>query len=527
MSSAPNHGNAFTLGKGALVSRLFGFVRDMAIAALVGSGWTADALLLALRVPNFARSLLAEGAFAYVLVPAYRELGAPDGERARSFGRSVTCALVCLFGLVALCGAFFSEQFALFLAPGFAARPDVLRLAAGFVGVCLFSLPLVAAAAVSSAALMAKGRFQRPAYASAVFNLTIITAAGAAFFLFGAKDGRVPFALCMGVVAAGAVQWGYLAAPFGGGMRQKLFRTGTIGLKDPAVTRSLRALPGSVAGVGGHLLNAFIASVLASFLAEGSISALHYAERLVGFPLGIIGASMGLAALPDLSRLARAHVAGKNNNAPDTGPSDFTARLVATIRITLFFAMPAAVGTACLAEPLTAAVFGRGAFDQAALARTSAVLLAFVAGLPALAAIRPLLAGLAALGEGKTPARATLAGAAATALFGTLLLPLGAPWGPACATSLAAWVNAAILARALALRGARPLPGFFWSLKVLAACALMAACVLWAASFFPSTAGKAATVPLGVAAYFIAARILRLEEAALFRPAIQALLRKK
>ncbi len=86
-------GNALTLGKGTLASRLLGFVRDAAMAALLGSGWMADALLLAFRLPNFARALLADGAFAYTLVPAYRSLRNQNPERAWTFVRSMTLAL--------------------------------------------------------------------------------------------------------------------------------------------------------------------------------------------------------------------------------------------------------------------------------------------------------------------------------------------------------------------------------------------------------------------------------------------------
>lgn len=501
--------NALTLGKGTLLSRILGFVRDAAIAALIGSGGTADALLLAFRIPNTARQLLAEGAFAYVLVPGYRERKELGQECAWQYVRSLSIALFLLLSLVALCGYVFSTPLVFLLAPGFTQTPGLQALAATFMGLCLLSLPLVAGAAVTSSALMAEGRFHPPAYSSALFNAVIIAAAGMAYLLYGAGHIHAPYILCWGVIAAGVTQWAYQSAFL---HRMGFSPMGPVSLTAPETIRSLRALPGSLFGVGGHQANLLAATFLASFLAEGSVSSLYFAERLIGFPLGIIGASVGLAALSDLAAIAPG-----DKTAPDYAAKKavFASRLVKAGRTTLFFAVPAAVGTACLAEPLTAVIFGRGEFDAAAITRTSDALLAYMVGLPALAFIRPLLAGIGATNDTKTPLRAAIAGFGTTFAAGAALLMANAPWGPALAVSAGAYVNAALLVRVLAKRGFSPLPGMVWLVKTLAANAIMAACVAGSAAFFTANLAKAGMVPLGVAAYFLASYCMKIEEAAL------------
>lgn len=503
-------GNVLTLGQGTLASRFLGFVRDAAIAALLGSGWMADALLLSFRIPGAARSLLAEGAFAYTLVPAYRSLKDTDPERAWTFARSMTVALFGIFGILVLFAATFSEHVAIILAPGFHSMPGVLGMASAFMALCLLSLPLVSGAAVASSTLMAEGCFKPPAYASAVFNIVVVLSAGAAFLLFGMGDDRAPYVLCIGMVVAGMVQWSYQTFFL---RRLGFVAYGPLSFKDPVLKQSLLALPRSVFSLGGLYANSALAAFLASFLAEGTISSLYFAERLLGFPIGIIGASIGLASLSDLSNIT-ASFADKTDadGHAAANRARFTERLVMATRITLFFALPAAVGTACLAVPLTSVIFGHGEFDQGALGRTSNALLAYMIGLPALVLARPLLAGLGALGETKAAARAAFAGFVATGIFGTALLATGASWGPALTVSLAAWINVALLVRILEKLGHPPLPRLIWLLKTLAACAVMAACVLWTASFFSSNLGKAATVPLGIAVYVAAALILRLDE---------------
>lgn len=499
-------GNALTLGKGTFVSRVLGFVRDASIAALVGGGWSADALLLSLRLPNLARTLLTEGAFAYSLVPVFRSLLGENTARAWGVIRSMTFALLAFFGILVCIGAVFPDRIAVVLAPGFRAVPDVLAMASGFMLLCLISLPLVSGAAVNAAALMAAGQFRPPAYGAAVFNLVVVLSAGAAFLVFGTGSVAAPYVICAGVIAAGAVQWGYQAYFL---RRLGFSPAGPAAFRDPVFTRAFRALPRSVFSVSGHHANVFLAVFLASFLTEGSVSSLYFAERLINFPLGVIGVSMGLAALADLSKIA---ASGQFTHGSAEGRALFAERLAQAGRVTLLFALPATVGTACLAAPLTSVIFGYGEFGGEALARTTAALLAYLAGLPALALIRPMLAGLGALGDGKAPMRAALAGLAATAVFGTLSLLTGEAWGPALAVALAAWINAAVLARTLAKRGFPPLPPSVWLLKVLAACAVMAASVIWGAGFFTSAIGKIAAVPLGVAVYFAAIPLLRLEE---------------
>lgn len=519
--------NALTLGQGALASRALGFVRDAIIAALIGGGWMADALLVAFRLPNLARSLLADGAFAYALVPALHRLRTLDPERGWRFVRTMTLSLLLFFGLFVLVGAIFPDSIVLVLAPGFHGTPAILDHASSFMVLCLVSLPLVSGAAVSASALMVQGIFRPPAFASAVFNVVVIASAGLAFLFFGTGDERVPYMLCGGVIAAGGVQWAYQTFQ----LRRLGYRSpGPMDFRDPVFTESLRALPRSIFGVSGHQANLLLATFLASFLAEGSISALYFAERLIGFPLGIIGVSMGLATLSDLSGIAqtfRGKTAEVRQGVIAESKKLFADHLAKANRITLFFALPAAVGTACLAQPLTSVIFGYGQFDHDAIIRTSNALLAYLIGLPALALVRPLLAALGALGKTREAMQGAFAGLGAVVLFGSASLLVGGAWGPALAVSLAAWANVAVLIHALLKEGYPPLSGLAWPVKLLAASATMAACVIPAAGLFTSNLAKAATVPLGVAVYFTAAFILRMGEGKTVFHVLMPMVRKK
>ena len=533
-----SRGGALTLSAGTLLSRILGFVRDALVAALLGGGWVADAFLAAFRLPNFTRRLLSEGAFAYTLLPAYG--------RARSAGagwvftRSAALWLGGFFALLAGLGAAFSGTAAWLVAPGLESSPGAAELAAGYLRLCLPYLPLAAVAAAASAVLLAEERFLGPALSPAALNVVVIAAAGAAWLVFGPESTgggtegdagqrviRTGYALCAGVVLGGAAQvLCQLRALWRLGFRAR----GPVRLADAAVTGPLRALPGSAFGAAGNQVNILAAAFLASFLGEGGISALYFAERLIEFPVGLIGASLGMASLVDLSRpnrpVRQARLAGSNgpgmtgnaeggaDGGVDAGGDAFAATLGGAMRLTLFFGLPAAFGTACLARPITALIFGHGLFGPEALDRTAWALLAYTAGLPALTAMRPLLAALGALGDSRAPLRAALAGLGVTVVLG-----LAGLWGGhvayvALAVSAGAWGNAYLLAVSLEQRGIRPLPGLAWAAKAFASCAVMAGCVLyataacatdWNAVFF--------CVPLGVFVYFAAAWAFGLREA--------------
>ncbi len=532
----PGLAGALTLGKGALASRLLGFARDALIASLLGGGALADAFLVAFRLPNFLRRLLAEGSLAYALVPAcirLRQGGAESG-RARAFARSVLALSVLCFALAALAGIALARPLALALAPGLAARPETLDLAALFLALCLPYLPLAAGAAVSSGLLLAGGDFRAPSFAPVALNLAMLAAIAAAFVLYGPGRPETPRLLCAGVVLAGAAQWlcqipalrraGYGMRMQGPAARKETERRIRFAvLRDPEALAVLRATPAASLGAASAQINALAAALIASFLAEGSISAVYFAERLLEFPLGLIGASLGLSTLAGFSRIAgNASSAAPGNSGPDIPAC--TACLTESARMAFFCSLPAALGLACLARPLVGLCFGHGAFSDTALAATSEALLAYCAGLPALAAARPRLAALNALGDAETPARSAIWGLGITLVLGAASLPLNAAAGPALAATVAAWANTALLARALARRGIRADLPAAWLARTLAACALTALPVLGITACVRSDAASVLLgAPAGVIVYLAAARLLRIREAALCLEAARAL----
>jgi putative peptidoglycan lipid II flippase len=257
-------------------------------------------------------------------------------------------------------------------------------------------------------------------------------------------------------------------------------------------------------GVSAGQINLLLNTIFASRLQTGSVSWLYYADRLMEFPTGLLGAALGTILLPSL---AKAHA--------ERSADEYSGLLDWGLRLTFLLAVPAAIALAVLATPLIATLFQHGEFGTRDLAMTRQALVAYSVGLLGLILVKILAPGFYGRQEIRTPVKIAFAAVAATqamnVLF-TLVLPL-AHAGLALAIGLGACLNAALLYRGLRGREIfRPLPGWgAFLLKVAAAAGAMAVVLAlaagpsawWAAADWRlRAAALAGLVALGAAVYF-------------------------
>lgn len=413
---------------GAFVSRLLGFARDASFAWLLGGGGTADALAAALRLPFMVRRLFGEGALSLALTSASAGESARGGQGAE-LATAVARRLAHCAGLVVLVMLLGAPWLMTLVAPGLSGRPELFAEAVSLFRLCAPYLFFAMLAAGGMAALHSRERFLLPSLAPALFNIIALTAAALAWFL---TDGENPFQralwLAAGVLAGGVSQW-LLQAPATAALRREERAAPSRSLTPELVRRVLLRVPLGIFGAAMPQMAFLIASILASFLPGGHLAALFYAERLLEFPLGVLGAAVGLTAAPKLARLA-----SRQTDAPaceptyESGPASALQRETQrAVTLALALNLPAAAGLMAVAAPLISVVLEHGAFDQATAALTSLALCAYAPGLPAYALSRPLLAACHALEDSRTPLIAAAAGLALTLLAGGGLM-LAAPY---------------------------------------------------------------------------------------------------
>ena len=483
-----------TVGSGTMLSRIFGFAREMMMAAALGTGPVAEAFYAAFQFPNTFRRLFAEGAFNAAFVPLFaREIEAGGVAGAKKFSEEVFGVLFSVLLLLTIAMELampFVIRHA--IAPGFAEDPAKLLLTVELATIMFPYLICMSLGAMMAGMLNSLHRYFAAAIAPVFLNIILVAILVAAWY--GGYDGReVGLALGWGVLAAGLVQLGIVFFA--------VRRAGvSIGFRRPRLTPNVRrllwlALPAAITG-GITQINTLVGTAIASGQA-GAVPALNLADRVYQLPLGVVGVAVGVVLLPELARALRAgHLvdAGNLQNR--------------SIEFTLFLTLPAAAALLTMSEPIVRVLYERGAFLPRDTAVVAEVLAIFGLGLPAFVLIKAFTPGYFAREDTRTPmifAAISVAVNVSTALW--LFPTMGAP-GIATAAAVAGWVNASMLLGVLVARGhwasdaglLKRMP------RLVVACALMAGAIHLATSWLKPQFDPAS--PIYIQAAALAAIIL-------------------
>jgi putative peptidoglycan lipid II flippase len=449
-----------------LVSRILGFVRDLVIARIFGAGLATDAFFVAFKLPNLLRRLFAEGAFSQAFVPILAEYKNRRGEAdARLLVDHVAAFLALALFVVTLIGVLAAPAIIYVTAPGFAQTPGKFDLTVDLLRITFPYIFFVSLTAFAGGILNTYSRFSVPAVTPALLNLSFI-----AFALWGAPHFDPPVKALAWAVLAGGVAQLALQVPF-------LARIGMLprfrfDFRDEGAWRVLRQMAPAVLGVSIGQVSLVINVIFASFLVTGSVSWLYYADRLMEFPVGLLGVALGTILLPSLSR----HYADRSTN-------EYSGLLDWGLRLTLLLAAPAAAALALLAVPLVTTLFHYGAFSAGDVVATQRAVIAYSVGLIGLVMVKVLAPGFYARQDIRTPVRIGLVTLGLTQLMNfAFVWPLQHA-GLALAIGLGACFNAALLLRGLLQRDIyRPQPGWPVFLFKLAIAVYAMTVALWVAS---------------------------------------------
>lgn len=385
---------------GTLVSRVLGMVRDLVLAATIPLAWT-DLFFDAFTIPNALRGLLADGAVSSALVPVYAEVREKEGEAAaRTFYARFRGAMIALLVLVSLAGVLLARPIATAYGAGFSADHERFEAFVTLTRVVFPYIFFMGVAALGAGVLNAHDRFAVPAVAPALLNVAFIVAPFTLVPL-AVSDGHPPvLALGIATIVGGVLQvvaqWPALRAV---GM-PALPRWD---LSDPHVRKAFRLLLPLTLGLGIYQLNVMMSRLFTSYLPEGAMSYLYYAQRLVEIPQGMFGVAIASAALPELAA-QRAR-----------GDRDAVLRTFRdALSLALFVALPLSAVLAALARPIVVVLFARGEFDADAAAETARSLAWQAAGVWAIASVRVLVPVFHAHNETRLP---LLGGAANLVVF--------------------------------------------------------------------------------------------------------------
>ena len=485
---------AGVVGSATLLSRIFGFIRDVVIAWFFGAGLVSDAFFVAFRIPNLLRRLFAEGSLSVAFIPVFTEYlthrGKKDAfEMAKSAIRLVSVLLVA----ITVAGILLSPLIIRIIAPGFVTSPEKYSLTVFLTRIMFPYIFFIGLVALCMGILNALGHFAAPALAPVLLNISII---GSVFFIAPHMAEPVT-GIAIGVLIGGVLQLA-LQVPFL--IKKGFYFWQKSKMYHPGLKKVGQIMIPTILGAAVYQINILVGTLLASLLSQGSVSYLYYADRLVQFPLGIFAIAMATAVLPTLSR----QVAGKDLQAVRDTVSY-------AMKMVFFITIPSMVGLIVLREPIVALLFKRGEFDLETTRLTAYALLYYSMGLWAFSAVRIVVSTFYALQDTKTPVRMAIVSVCANIILGVILMgPMG-HGGLALSTSIASMLNLGLLVWALRTKlGALGLKSITESACKTIVCSGMMGAVVWATAvlIIPSENGTSSHLFFGLVVSIVTGLVL-------------------
>jgi putative peptidoglycan lipid II flippase len=485
---------------GVALGRVSGLARELVVSARFGLSAELDAYFLVYLVPAIIDNLIAGSTIIAAVMPTFARYLA-SGQRGEfwrvasmitNFVLLIACALTIL-------GILFAAPIVAVLGPGLPLSSQTL--AATLLAIIMPTLLLSALLNMVMAALNALDRFVGPAMIFLALNAGIIGTVLALSPRIGIYS--IALGFLIGTLFQLLVQIPELRA-------ERARFALALDLRHPAFREvGVAFLPIVMLTIVAQV-NLIVDKMMASALPTGSISALQYADTLLG-TFYMLGTSLGIAVFPSLSRLAA------------TNDLENTARTVTlSLRMLIFILMPLTFLLITFPIPVVGVILGRGRFDAGAVGMTAQALAMYAVGLSAVGAMYVLQRAFYALSDGRTPLAVGVVAVVAHIALNLILIPHFAHAGIALSVALTAIISTLLLlilfARRVAGFSFLPLFGF------LARCAALAIVTAFAAW------GMAAALRIGTAeladrligltfagiaglVYFVIALALRMSEA--------------
>ena len=434
------------VGVTTLLSRITGLAREMVFAAIIPAVML-EVYVLANQIPNLLRRLFAEGAFSQAFVPVVTEYRAKRStDEVRELVDSVAGTLGGILAVVSILGVIAAPVIVWICAPGFASKhAGQYELAVEALRWTFPYLLFVSLTALAGGVLNSYQKFALPAFASVALNIVMIVFAA---WISPYFDEPV-LALALGVFVGGVIQ---VVMQVPALLRLRLFRWPRWNLQHEAVRRIALLMGPAILGSSMGQLSIMLSTAIASLLADGSMTWLFFADRLVEFPLGVFSIALATVILPSLS----AHHAQQT-------PAEFAETLAWALRLVCLIVIPASVAMLVLAGPLTVVIYHRGKFTGFDVDMTQRALMAFSLALLGWSLIKVLATGYYARQDTKAPVRVAMRALGLTMALNLVVLAVlwltghlksaGAHTLLALTNGIGAMLNAGLLYAGLARMG--------------------------------------------------------------------------
>lgn len=356
----------FSNSAGILLSRIFGFVRDLMMASILGANIYSDMFFVAFKLPNLFRRIFAEGAFAQSFIPSFA-----SAKYKSIFAVGVLIFFIIVVSLLAVAVDIFSPQITLLIAPGF--MPKEILEASKYVAIQFWYLPIIFVVSFFASLLQYREHFATTAFSTILLNISLILA----LFLYK-EDNRanIVLALSYAVIVGGVMQLiAHIIVAKTKGIL-KMLKVGFGALPkylDKTKEDFNRFFTNFIPAIWGNSttqIMAFLDTILASFLISGSISYLYYANRIFQLPLALFAIALSVAIFPSISKMIK-----------KSDLTSATKQMQKGFWILLFLLSTASVIGIIFAKEIIWLLFERGSFSRNDTLITANILAIYLIGL--------------------------------------------------------------------------------------------------------------------------------------------------
>lgn len=427
-----------------LLSRVFGFIRDVFFAKYLGTGYLADVFLTAFKLPNFFRNIFTEGAFNSAFIPIFSsELVKNENKNTViNFSRNIFSILLYFILIITILAEIFMPQLVSFIAPGFSNIEEKFNLVVSLSKITILYLLFISLVSFMSAILNSYGKFAVVSITPVILNITLITFSILSTFI----NKNVAMILSYGVVVGGILQFLWLLFFT---LKNKMILYPVYPKFDEITKRFFKNFFNGFLGYGIIQINSMIDAIMATQIA-GAVSFIYYADRISQLPLALIGTAISITILPVLS---------KKITLQEENRFDIQEKAIFTA---IFLGIPCAIGLFLLSDLFIPILFERGKFTSQDSFAVISCLKLYAFSLPVFMLIKILQTIFYANKDTKTPMYSSLVNLVLNITLNIIFVKYFGYRGIVLSTVISAYVNAIILSSVLLMKKLVVLSGVFY-----------------------------------------------------------------
>ena len=342
----------------SLISRALGFIRDMLIGKSFGIGMYTDAYNIAVAIPETIFTLVGL-AISTAFLPTLSKIKAKNGSKDMyRFANNIINILFIISLILFIITSIFSKELVFIIAKGLS--EDAALLAISLTRITLINLLFLSVNACFTSLLQVNEDFVVPSILGLFFNLPMIT------YLLVFRNYDI-----VGLTIANVIgNFFRVAVQVPSLLKHGYKYEFAINLKDERLKAILILIIPVIIGAGANSLNMIVDKSVASFLEEGSISALDFAQKLIFFINSIITTSIASVVYPLMANM--------RNNDDKNGFVEILKKSIAYLAILL---IPITVGIVIFDRDIVKIIYERGEFKEYAVNLTTLALLGYGFGI--------------------------------------------------------------------------------------------------------------------------------------------------